>query len=141
VRWPKVSLALEGRALFAPSATIAGAKVRDGYRFDFAALSGTGCYHPAPWAFLCGRAEIGSLSSAKSGITFITNSTRVLGFGIRFGGDRTLTSWLALRAYFEVLGAPTSAPLGTTTGDLTFWIQPKVYGSVGLGPVFTFPGT
>jgi hypothetical protein len=141
VRWPKVSLALEGRALFAPSATIAGAQVRDGYRFDFAALSGTGCYHPASWAFVCGRAEGGSLSASKSGVTFTTNSARVVGFGIRFGSERTVTSWLAIRAYFEVLGEPSATRFGTTSGNLTFWNHPTVYGSVGLGPVFTFPGT
>jgi hypothetical protein len=143
VRWPRVSLALEGRALFAPSATIAGAKVRDGYRFDFAALSGTGCYHPAPWAFVCGRAEVGALSFANPGVKFnLDNMTlRVLGFGVRFGGDWTLTSWLAMRAYFEVLGAPSATRLGTEKGDLTFWSHPMAYGSVGFGPVFTFPGT
>jgi len=141
VRWRKVSLAVEGRVLFAPSATIEQAQVRDGYRFDFAALSGTGCYHPASWAFVCGRAEFGSLSSAKSGVTFINDSRRALGFGVRFGGDRTLTSWLAVRAYFEVLGAPIPWQLVRTPAIITIWSQPVAYGSVGLGPVFTFPGT
>jgi hypothetical protein len=40
VRWPSVSLALEGRALFAPSAMIEQAAVRDGYHFTYVAPFG-----------------------------------------------------------------------------------------------------
>jgi len=134
-------LALEGRWLFAPSATIEQAQVREGYRFDFGALSGTGCYHFVPWAFVCGRAEVGALSFAKTGVIMHDNPLSVLGFGVRFGADRAVTSWLAIRAYFEVLGAPGSTRLGTTAKNLTYWSHPMAYGSIGLGPVFTFPGT
>jgi hypothetical protein len=140
VRWPSVSLALEGRALFAPSATLARATVRDGYHFDFAAISGTACLHPA-WAFLCARAEIGSLSFGKLGTNITPDRMNVLGLGARFGGDWTVTSWLAIRAYAEISVQPSPNEFIDTSGNHSIWKQSWLSGAVGLGPVFTLSGS
>jgi hypothetical protein len=142
VRWPSVSLALEGRALFAPSATLERATtVRDGYHFDFAAISGTGCYHPARWASVCARVEVGSLSFSNSAVDITPSRMPVLGLGGRVGGDWVLTPWLAIRSYVEVLAQPNPRSLGESPENHLIWSQPTMYGSVGLGPVFTLSGT
>jgi hypothetical protein len=140
VRWSSVALALEGRALFAPSATIEQATVRDGYRFTYTALSGSGCYQPG-WFFACARAEVGSLSFGNATVRLDRTHMIILGLGARFGGDVRLTPWLALRTYVELLGQPLS---GALTSDAeksgSVWIQTGFSGSIGLGPVFTFSG-
>ena len=140
VRWPSTSLALEGRALFAPSATIEQAAVRDGYRFTYTALSGSVCYQPG-WFFACARAEVGSLSFGNATVRLSPTHMTILGLGARFGGDVRLTPWLALRTYVELLGQPLS---GALTSDAeksgSVWRQTGFSCSIGLGPVFTFSG-
>lgn len=139
VRWPSVTLALEGRALFAPSATIEQAAVRDGYRFTYTALSGSACYQPG-WFFACARAEVGNLSFGNSSVKLSPTQMAILGLGARFGGDVKLTSWLALRMYVELLGQPLSGELTSAEEKSTVWFQTGLSGSIGLGPVFTFSG-
>lgn len=139
VRWPSVSLALEGRALFAPSATLGQARVRDGYHLGMTAISGTSCYHPT-WVFVCARAEVGSLSFGNSGVSLSPSRMAVLGLGFRFGGDWTLTSWVALRAYFDIMGQPLTGRLTTDATKRAVWSQTGLSGSIGVGPVFTFSG-
>lgn len=139
VRWPSVSLALEGRALFAPSATLELATVRDGYHFDFAAISGSGCYHPT-WAFACLRAEIGNLSFGRSGITISPGRMSVVNMSFRFGGDWTLSTRLAIRAYADVSLQPLPNAIQNTPDYRVLWSQPFLSGSLGAGPVFTFSG-
>ena len=139
LRWPNVSLALEGRALFAPSATTPQSNVREGYQFTFTAISGSACYHLA-WALVCARAQVGSLSSGNSSVKLGPTHMTILGLGLLLGGERTLTPWLALRAYVEVLGQPISGALKSDRGTPPFWSQTGLSGSVGLGPVFTFSG-
>jgi hypothetical protein len=139
VRWPSVSLALEGRALFAPAATLNQAKVRDGYHFTFAAISGSGCYHPAwTFVFLCTRVEIGVLSFGNMKLNLSPANMTILGLGFRLGAERTLTSWLALRAVVDAVGQPLSGVLKPDTGKPSLWSQTGLSGSIGLGPVFTF---
>ena len=137
VRWPRVSLALEGRALFAPSATIARAPTRDGYHFEFAAVSGTGCYHPA-WAFICAGAGLGSLAFGNTGIDISSNRPSILSFSFRVGSDWILTPRIAIRAYAEMSLQPLETTLRRTPAKLLLWSQPIVAGSLGVGPVFTF---
>lgn len=137
VRWPSVSLALEGRALFAPSATLARPAVRSGYSFGLAAVSGTACYQPA-WVFLCARAEIGSLFFDKAGADVIKIRRPVDGFGFRGGVDRALTPRLAIRVYAEVSFQLLQATVRATATNTLVWSQSFAAGSLGAGPVFTF---
>jgi hypothetical protein len=139
VRWPSVSLALEGRALFAPSATIATATRLARYSAEFSAISGSGCYHPA-WAFACVRAEVGNLTfdNPSKGFSFPSSHITVLGLGFRFGGERTLTSRLALRAYFEIAFQPLSGAFHEVPSNHTVWSQTGLAGSLGLGPTLAF---
>lgn len=137
VRWPSVSLALEGRALFAPSATLARPAVRGGYSFGLAAVSGTACYQPA-WVFVRARAEIGSLLFNKAG-TDVSNSRQpVVGFGFRGGVDRALTPRIAIRAYAELSFQPSQITVRSTATNTLVWSQSFAAGSLGAGPVFTF---
>jgi hypothetical protein len=132
-------LALEGRALFAPSATLAQATALANYSVEFTAISGIGCYHPA-WAFACVRAEVGNLSfgNPSKGFSFTNSHMTVLGLGFRFGGDRALTSWLAIRAYFEISFQPLSGTFNEIPSNHTVWSQTGLAGSLGLGPTLTF---
>ncbi|MEP7123214.1 MAG: hypothetical protein ABJE95_19960 [Byssovorax sp.] len=139
VRCPTVSLALEGRALFAPSATIEQVKTRDGYHFTYTALSGSVCHQPG-WFFACARVEAGNLSFGNAQVRLNPSQMIILGLGARFGGDIRLTSSLALRAYIELLGQPLPGRFGKMPGSSILWIQTGVSGSIGLGPVFTFSG-
>ena len=137
VRWPGVSLSLEGRALFAPSVTIEHVTVRDGYHLTVVGVGATGCYHPA-WALLCVRVEAGSTSLGNAGIDRDPVRVSNLGMGFRFGGDRILTPWLALRAYVEAQAQSGPNTLRDRQPTPIIWTQPQLSGSVGLGPVFTF---
>jgi hypothetical protein len=141
VRWPSASLALEGRALFAPSATIARVKVSDGYRFGYTAASVTGCYHRA-WASGCVRTEVGSLSFGHANFRYDASHMAILGVGLRFGGERKATSWLSLRVYVEMLFQPLPGKyvdiVNNTIVRGSAWSQPGLSGSIGLGPVVTF---
>jgi hypothetical protein len=137
VRWPSVSLALEGRALFAPSATFARPAVRDGYSFGLAAVSGTACYQPA-WVFVCARAEIGDLFFGKAGADVRNNRRPVAGFGFRGGVDRALTPRIAIRVYAEISFQPLQTTVRSASTNTLIWSQSSAAGSLGAGPVFTF---
>jgi hypothetical protein len=140
VRWPTVSLALEGRALFAPDATIERATMPDGYHFGFAAVSGVGCYQRA-WAFGCLRAEVGSFWVSGNGAVDNSGQVAVADLGLRVGADLPVTSWLAIRAYTDVSLRLHSNAVQFATTNLTIWRAPLLSGSVGIGPTITFPGT
>jgi hypothetical protein len=137
VRWRSVSLALEGRALFAPVATIEHVTVSHGYNLSFITAGGAVYAHPA-WFFVCARVEFGGLSVSKSGIDNDPVSLNIFDLGFRLGGDRVLTPWLALRAYGELLISPLHDTLRDTPSKPIVWSQPRIAGSVGIGPVFTF---
>jgi hypothetical protein len=139
VRWPAVSVALEGRALFAPDATIAQATTRDGYHFSFAAISGVGCYRRA-WALGCLRAEAGSLWLGGDGTVVNFGRVTVADLGFRVGAEWPVTPWLAIRAYADASFRLHSTILQLVPSRLIVWRQPLLSGSAGLGPIFTFPG-
>jgi hypothetical protein len=138
VRWKTVSLALEGSALFAPSATIKNFSVRDGYHYLVSSIAGAGCYH-ANWIFGCARAEIGVLTIGYPDTTQVTAArSAFLGFGLRFGGEWALTSGLALRAYSELSMRPLNNLFRDGLTRRVIWPGSSVSGSIGLGPVFSF---
>lgn len=138
VRWPGFSTALEGRALFAPSGAIEGARVRDGYRFLVADLAASGCVHPT-WAFACLQIAWGSLSVSNPAVNIDPNRVSHLGFGFRFGGERALTRALALRAYTDALFDFGPGDLRyLMSGARVVWHKPTFSGAVGFGPVMTF---
>lgn len=138
VRWPRFSAALEGQALFAPSAELRSARVQDGYNFLFAAVSASGCVHGA-WAFACTHVGWGSLSFGHSTLSLDPDRTSRLGLGFRFGGERALTHAVALRAYIDAVFDPNPGVLKyTTTRVQAIWHTPIISASVGFGPVMTF---
>lgn len=145
VRWPTVSLALEGRALFAPSATLDSYGVIDKSNYVFAAASVSACSHPwAAWAFACARAEVGSLSigvnNPKGYVT--SNHVAFFGVGLRVGGEHVVLQGLAMRLYAEILAEPVpgSLAIDSNGSPRAIWPGAVVSGSLGFGPVVTFGG-
>lgn len=138
VRWPRFSAAIEGQALFAPSAQLRAPRVYDKYHFLFASASASGCVHGA-WAFACLQVRWGSLSFGHANLRFDPDHTSSLGFGFRFGAERALTQTIALRAYVDAVFGPNPAVLKyTTTTSATIWHTPPLSASVGFGPAMTF---
>lgn len=138
VRWASFSASLEGQALFAPAASLAGPRFQRGYRFLVAAVTASGCAHPA-WAFACFQVQWGSLSFGNSAVDVDPNHLSRLGLSFRFGGERALTRAVALRAYLETLFNPSPGNLRSlTASSRVIWHEPIFSGSLGLGPVITF---
>ncbi len=103
VRRENVEVALEGRALLAPSAEIEVFRRREGYQYLYAAISGSACYHHA-WAFGCARIEGGSLSLKNPAVEIRAGEIGILSAGIRFGGEKMLMPELAIRMYVDISG-------------------------------------
>jgi hypothetical protein len=138
IRWPRFSAAIEGQALFAPSADLRRPRVQDDYHFLFASASASGCVHGA-WVFVCLQVGWSSLSLGHATLEIDPDHLSRATFGFRFGGERALTRTLALRAYTE-------ASFGTSYNSLkylaktsyTVWHNSILIGSVSIGPVMTF---
>lgn len=137
-RWPGFSAALEGRALLASSTDVFGTRVRGGYQFFVANVSASGCVHPS-WAFACAQVEWGSLSFGNTAVDIDPDRMTHVGFGFRFGGERTLTRAIALRAYVDTLFDLSPGNLRTLMTDArVVWHKPAFSGGLGFGPVITF---
>lgn len=137
-RWAGFSAALEGRALFAPSASLSGPRLQQGYRFVVAAVAASGCVHPA-WAFACFQLEWRSLAIINPSIDIDPDHLSRLGLGFRFGGERTLTRSVALRAFLEATFNPGAGNLRTRTPHApAIWHEPVISASLGFGPTLTF---
>ena len=138
VRWPKFSAALEGQALFAPSAELRSPRVHDSYHFLFVSASASGCAHGV-WAFICTYVGWGSLSFGHATVNIDPDRTSRLGLGFRFGGERALTHSIALRAYFDAVLDPNPGVLKyAATTNLAIWHAPALSASAGFGPAMTF---
>jgi hypothetical protein len=84
--------------------------------------------------------EIGNLSFGNKHFDVNPDHMKVLGLGFRFGGDRTLTPWLALRAYGEIWAQANTRAVYNTSESPAIWKQPWLFGSIGVGPIVTFSG-
>lgn len=144
LRWPVVSLALEGRVTFAPSAEITGYGVSNTYNFVSAALSISGCAHHlwATWAFACMRGEVGRLSGELVDSRDYNTSDKAffVASAVRVGGEFVLRRGLALRVYADVLTEMASAGLMLEDkgSSRPLWAVPLVSGVIGIGPVISF---
>ena len=137
-RWAGFSAALEGRALFAPSANLPGPRVQEGYRFLLAAVAASGCVHPT-WAFACFQMEWRSLAISNARIDIDPDHLSRLGLGFRFGGERAITRSVALRAFVEATFNPGAGNLRTRTPSApAIWHEPVLSASLGFGPTLTF---
>jgi hypothetical protein len=131
------SLALEGSALFAPSATIENLSISTGYHYLVRTAAGSGCYN-GRWVFVCARAEASVLSVGNSKANVTGAQTASFGVGARFGGEWMLTPWLALRTYGEFLLRPVAGLLRDVNIGSVIWNGLGMSGSIGFGPVFSF---
>ncbi|MEP7124901.1 MAG: hypothetical protein ABJE95_28490 [Byssovorax sp.] len=137
-RWAGFSASLEGRALFAPSASLPGPRSQVGYHILVAAVAVAACVHPS-WAFACSRVEWTSVAISNTTLDIDPNHLSRLGIGFRFGGERTLTRSVALRAFVETSFNPSSSSLRTQTPSApAIWREPILSASLGVGPVVTF---
>ncbi len=131
------SLAVEGSALFAPSATIENYSPLTGYHYLVAAVAGSGCYH-ARWAFGCAHMELSLLSTGNSRLQFTSERIVSFGVGLRFGGEWALTQRFALRAYSEFSLRPVPGVLRDDIMSTILWPGSILSASIGLGSVFYF---
>jgi hypothetical protein len=135
VRWRDFSAALEGRALFAPSAEIDGLSLH----YSLLAASVAACIH-AEWALACLRGEVGSLhGKSDTGRTYPRHAPSS-GVGIRIAGDWAITPALAIRPYFEVMAETASARLISTERVAPLWFSPSLSATLGLGLVMSRAG-
>jgi hypothetical protein len=133
MRWRDISAALEGRALFAPSAEIGALSAR----FLFAAISLSPCIHYA-WAFACGRVEVGSLVAGETAAARTNNNHALsLGAGMRFGGDLSISRAFALRPYLDILAEPIPARVFFPGDEHALWSSPPLSASVGIAFVMS----
>ncbi len=137
-RWVGFSAALEGRALLASATDLLGTQARNAYQLFAANVSASGCVHPT-WVFACVQMEWGSLSFGNAVMSVDPDRVSHLGFGFRFGGERTLTRTIALRAYVDTLFDFNPGSLRSlVTGSRAVWHKPAFSGAMGFGPVMTF---
>lgn len=137
IRWQRFSLSIEGSALFAPSATIEHLLISNGYRYVVVTAALLGCYHPS-W-FICAHVDTSVLSVDHSDARIIDAQTASVSFGPRLGGEWALTPWLTVRAYGEILVRPIAGRLRDFNTEALIWRGVRWSGSLGVGPVFTFP--
>ncbi len=134
VRRENVEVAIEGRALLAPSAEVEIFRRREGYQYLYAAVSGSGCYHHA-WAFGCARIEVGSLSLKNPAVDIRASEIGRLGAGLRIGGEKRLMPGLAIRVYADIFGQAFKTAFYQVNGHLIDWESPRISAAIGIGPV------
>lgn len=132
VRWHDFSAALEGRALFAPSADVEGIP----WRYSFAAASAAICMHDA-WGLVCVRGEVGSLQGkSHTGQTYPRHAPSV-GVAMRIARDWTITPALVVRPYLEIMAETASGRIISTEPVAPLWVSPSLSVSLGLGLVMS----
>ena len=134
LRWRYYSAALEGRGLFAPSATIADTSLA----YAFVGASAVTCFH-LEWALACARFEAGTLSGTSVKGRIDPPRIPSQGVGIRLAGDRAITSTLALRPYFEIMAEAVRTSVRPQDRAGPLWISPSLSASIGIGLVLTRP--
>ncbi len=135
VRWRDFSAALEGRALFAPSAGVDDISLR----YSFVGASGVTCLH-YEWALACVRFELGTLFGSSFEGHMNPNHTPSSGVAVRIAGDRTITRALMVRPYFELMAKTVSSRMISTGHESPLWISPSLSASIGLGLVMSRAG-
>lgn len=134
-RWAHVSLAAEGRALFAPSTEVQGVPLTA----SVATGSLTGCAHY--WiGFGCARGELGALFfQDKEGIQVGPAHALLAGFGARAGVEWPFADGrFALRGYGDLLFLGTRIRLVQPKDGGTLWRSSLVSPSFGLGIAASF---
>lgn len=133
-RFESFSFALEGRALFAPSADAGGIAVVP------SVVTGAlgGCAHYR-MLFGCGRFEIGSLRfRSAADLVFQPESPIIAGFGARVGAEWAFLEHLALRGHADLMTLVVPIRLHASGESRVRWALPAVSPSLGLGLVTSF---
>ncbi|MEO5728195.1 MAG: hypothetical protein ABI134_27215, partial [Byssovorax sp.] len=135
VRWRDFSAALEGRALFAPSAGVEDISLS----YSFAAASGVTCLH-YKWALACVRVELGSLFGKAVNGYIDPRHAPSAGVALRLAGDWTVSPALAVRTYFEIMGETAPSRMLSTERTDPLWVSSSLSASIALGLVMTRAG-
>lgn len=131
LRWPTLSIGLEGRRLLP-----ADARGASGSALGVDALSGmlVGCWHRG-WFEACGLVEVGVLgvrdAAARADDTFALATT-----GARVGVEVPIWRGLRARAHADV--ALTLTPTRLRVNERVVWTSPRFVGGPGAGLVASF---
>ncbi len=132
VRWRDISAAVEGRALFAPSAGIAGTSLS----YSFMAVSAALCGH-VEWAFACLRAEAGVLFGRSFEGYTEPNHVSSPGLALRLARDWAVTPKLAIRPYAELMVEGFTVRMISSERTDALWVSWPLSASIGIGMVMS----
>ena len=135
VRWPSVSLGLEGRLLVSPSEDAAGV---EGVAIDttLAAMAAVPCFHIG-WFFGCGLLELGAIRfTGGDGVEPETRDPLFAAGGLRAGIEWPFTERFAVRGFAE--GACVFSRTTLAFNEKVAWTTPLLFGGVGAGLIAAF---
>lgn len=130
VRWRDISAAVEGRALFAPAAGIAGTSLS----YSFMAASAVLCGH-VEWGFACVRGEAGVLSGRSAKGYTEPNHVSSPGLALRLARDWAVTPKLAIRPYAEFMVEGYTVRMVSIARSDALWVSWPLSASIGIGLV------
>jgi hypothetical protein len=135
VRYSFISVALEGRMLFGPTAAVGGIRVLPS--FYSGAVSGCGYYRAL---FGCGRVEIGRLRfQPPDGVMSPPHDFFFAGAGLQLGAEWFFAEHVAVNGYADVRIA-TRAPieLRSSTENRVAWSSSQPSPGLGLGLIVSY---
>jgi len=135
VRWPSVSLGLEGRLLVSPSQDAAGV---DGVAIATAlgAVGAVPCLH-VKWFFGCGLLELGAMRFTDGGDGRAeTRDPLFAAGGLRAGVEWPFAEHFAVRGFAD--GACVFTRTTLIYNDKEAWTTPLLFGGVGVGLTAAF---
>ena len=136
VRWPSVSLALEGRVLLSPSTEAVGV---EGVTIDtvLGAVAAVPCLHVG-WFFGCGLLELGAMRFTDGGDAGHTETRDPLfaAGGLRAGVEWPFTERFAVRGFAD--GACVFTRTTLLYNEKVAWTTPLLFGGIGVGLTAAF---
>ena len=135
VRWPSVSLGLEGRLLFSSSNDAAGVEDVDIYT-ALATVAAVPCLHVG-WFFSCGLLELGAMRfTGGDNVHPETRDPFVGAGGLRAGVEWAFAERFAVRGFAD--GACVFTRTTLIYNDKEAWTTPLLFGGIGAGLTAAF---
>lgn len=135
VRYSSLSLALEGRALFAPMVDVSGIHVVPSFYSGAVAA----CGHHA-MLFGCGRFELGTLRfEAPSGVKATPFNASFAGLGVQAGVEWFFSEHIALNGYADLrVSITNSTELRSARDHRIVWSSSRPSPGLGFGLVVSY---